>query len=509
MAVAVVVAPGAAHLAAAQHAAWMLVNLLARAVGVVDTVRVVCPARVPLAGRVVPLAPRDLLLDDALVHGGQAIGAAAVQCAAAPAGIDAVLVVGAGRNYRNDERAYLRFVSGHGWWGGVSDHPVPYPGEDSDLPYGPYVAAALAAGEIYLHARLPLHVARPTGAYGWDCWAQTLAAQPVPGAPTDLAGLDVSGTALAGVGAVGSTWVHTLWATPGLVDEATLADADRKGVTTTNFNRCTIFGRASLHEPKASEAARIASDAPIIWHPHDGKLEDLGVTPTLLVSAVDTNRARQALQHRYPPLILSGSTLDLRAEVLRTDRPGADACLRCHNPPEVYIGDDELRVRAREGGPEVIRELAAEAQVTESDVQRWLERADCDEVGKRVLDTLRRQAPEPPVRAVGFTSVMAGVMLAAETVKVLLSQPMTPMTPASNNATFQFLHPAAPVNAARRLARDPRCPACAPTNPATPIWQRRREELHVSLPMQRYPQPAAVGDPSVAVPADRGGSGVL
>jgi hypothetical protein len=274
------------------------------------------------------------------------------------------------------------------------------------------------------------------------------------------------------------------------------------------FN-ATIFGRASLHKPKASEAARIASDAAIIWQPHDGKLEDLGVTPILLVSAVDTNRARQALQHRYPPLILSGSTLDLRAEVLRTDRPGVDACLRCHNPPEVYIGDDELRIRAREGGPEVIGELAAEAQVTESDIQRWLERGDCDEVGQRVLDTLRRHAPELPARfAVGFTSVMAGVMLAAETVKVLLSQPMTPMAPESNNATFQFLRPAAPVNAARRLARDPRCPACAPTNPATPIWQRRRQRLRVCLPRHRYPQPAAVGDPGVAVPADQDRSGV-
>jgi hypothetical protein len=221
MAVAVVVAPGTAHLAATQHAAWMMVNLLARAVGVVDTVRVVCPPRVPLAGRVVPLARRDLPLHDALVHGGQAIAAAPVRAATAPAGTDAVLVVCAGPDHLDDERAYLRFVSGHGWWGGVSDHPMPYPDEDSDLPYGPYVAAALAVGEIYLHARLPLHVARPTGGYGWDCWVQALAAQPVPGAPTDLAGLDLSGTALAGVGAVGSTWVHTLWATPGLVGGAT------------------------------------------------------------------------------------------------------------------------------------------------------------------------------------------------------------------------------------------------------------------------------------------------
>src|SRR5215207_8141194 len=57
--------------------------------------------------------------------------------------------------------------------------------------------------------------------------------------------------------------------------------------------------------------------------------EDLGVAPRLLVSGVDTNRARQALQGHYPPLILSASTFDLRAEVLRAGPPGLGACLRC------------------------------------------------------------------------------------------------------------------------------------------------------------------------------------
>ena len=60
VAVTVVAAPGTAHLAAAQHTAWMLVNLLARAAGVVTVVRVACPHPVPLTGRVVPLADREL-----------------------------------------------------------------------------------------------------------------------------------------------------------------------------------------------------------------------------------------------------------------------------------------------------------------------------------------------------------------------------------------------------------------------------------------------------------------
>lgn len=495
MAVAVVVAPGTAHLAAAQHTAWMLVNLLARATGVVETVRVICPTEVPLVGRIVPLASRDLALADALVTGGQAIGAARVHPAFTPAPSDIVLIstVGDEHDHRDRDRygdrqgvrdgdppgmGITRYVSGSGWWGGVSDQPMLTQEDPNNLPYGPYVAASLAVAEVYLHARLPDHVTPATDTYGWDCWRQTLTIDPGLAAPTDLTGLDLTGTALAGVGAVGTTWVHALWATPGLIGEVTLADADKQGVTTTNLNRCSLFGRASLNSAKAPEAVRIAYDSAITWRPHHGRLEDLGGTPCLLVSAVDINRAREALQQRYPPRTLSASTQDLRAEVLRAGPPNVGACLRCYNPPEPFIGDDTLRARAHEGGPDAVRALAIDAGVYEADVQRWLARGSCDEVGARLLATLRRNEPEPPTRfAVGFTSAMAGVLLVTETVKTLLGRPMVPESPKVNNATFQFLKPTAPVNAADRLAPDPRCPACALTNPAAAIWRQRIDQF--------------------------------
>ncbi len=66
----------------------------------------------------------------------------------------------------------------------------------------------------------------------------------------------------------------------------------------------------------------------------------------------------------------------------------------------------------------------------------------CDEVGDRLLAALRRDVSEPPPRfAAGFTSVMAGAMLAAETIKHLLGQPVSPHIPAASNVTFQFLKP--------------------------------------------------------------------
>ncbi len=472
-----VAAPGTAHLVAAQHTGWMLVNLLARACGIVGVVRVACPRFVPLVDRVIPLASSGPPLRDALVAGGQAIGAVPVEAADHPEAGDTVIIVG-GTYPDADQWPGVRYVSGQGWWGAVSSQPLPTSGPPSSLPYGPYIAASLAAAEVFLRARLPVGAYVVVETVGWDCWTQAPTPCPARGAPAALSDLNMSGTALAGAGAVGTVWIHAIWATPGVHGDVLVADADKAGVTSSNLNRCPLFGTASLGQPKAAEAARICSDATVIWDPRKARFEDLGITPGILVSAVDTNHGREALQNRYPPRILSASTRDLRAEALRAGPPGKGACLRCYNPPEPLPADDDLRAQVRAGGAQALRALAERAGVSEAAVHRWLDQPACDEVGDRLLATLRRDVPEPPPRfAAGFTSVMAGAMLAAETIKLLLGQSVSPHIPAASNVTFQFLKPAAASNAARMLAPDPRCPACRPMSEAARQWQQRYERV--------------------------------
>jgi hypothetical protein len=476
VAVTVVAAPSTVHLAAVQHTAWMLVNLLARAVGIVTVVRVACLARVPLADRVTPLASRDVPLRDALVTGGQAIGAVPVEAADRPQAGDTVIITG-GAHPDASQWPAAQYATGHGWWGAVSSQPLAVDGPASSLPFGPYAAASLAAATVFLRSRLPAGARGATAAIGWDCWTQALTLNAGSGSPAALTDLDMSGIALAGAGAVGTVWMHAVWATPGVRGDVLVADADKAGVTSSNLNRCPLFGTASLDQPKAVEAARICHDATVTWDPHEARFEDLGITPRILISAVDTNRAREALQSRYPPRILSASTRDLRAETLRAGPPGQGACLRCYNPPEALPGDDDLRAQVRAGGEQTVRALAEQAGVSETYVRRWLDQPGCDEVGDRLLATLRSDAPEPPARfAAGFTSVMAGTMLAAETVKLLLGQPVSSPMPGANNVTFQFLKPAAASNEARILARDPGCPACSPASAAAQRWRQRYDQ---------------------------------
>lgn len=480
--VAVAVAPESAALTATQHTAWMTVNLLARCEGVIAAVQIACPDGVALTDRVVPGACPGSWLGDALLTGARSVGVVPVALIEAGQQADITLVIGSGASpatastgSSGPER--VRYVCADGWWGGVDDAPMTIAGV-SPLPFGPYIGACLAVGETFLLARLPHHVTPPSGRYGWDAWSEQATTAPDTAAPDLEPDLDLTGTVLAGVGAVGTTWVHALWAVPGLRGTVELVDDDREGVATTNLNRCPLFGADSLGRPKAGEAARICADGTITWKPRRGRFQDSPGHPTLLISAVDTNRAREALQQQYVPRILSASTSDVRAEVLRIGPPGIGACLRCYNPPEALIADDDLRRRALAAGPAALDALAAEVGVDRTDIERELNRSRCSEVGDRLLTVLRRDHPlAEPRFAVGFASALAGTLLAAETVKTQMKAPMQPSDRRCNNVTFQFLKPQSTVNEARRLHAEPGCPACSPTNAATALWRDRANRL--------------------------------
>jgi hypothetical protein len=157
--------------------------------------------------------------------------------------------------------------------------------------------------------------------------------------------------------------------------------------------------------------------------------------------------------------------------------PGVGACLRCFNTPEPAISDNELRTRAAHAGHTNIRELAEAIGVDTDEVRRRLDAPGCDMISDRMLAQLRAKygTDATPARfAVGFTSAMAGVLLAAETFRLHLDPASRPVG-ASARTTFQFRRPGSPLNGRHAYPRDQACPKCALTNPAMAIWRTRHE----------------------------------
>jgi hypothetical protein len=462
-------ASAAAH-ASHQHAAWMLINLLSRMEHVVQRVGIVCPAGIQMAESVVPLAPAGVELREALFQGAQEIGVVEI---VADRRIGRLLAVG-----DTPLPGAALQVCGHGWQGGFSSTGVRFHSrQDVSLPFGPYIAACLAAAEVFKAARLkPAQYHCPQAAF-LSLWDDQVSNEwRDDGSPTRLDLVIDAG--LAGVGAVGCGFLHTLWATSGLSGQLMMADADVDGLEATNLNRYALFGRASVGVQKASAAARLLGNGPITYIPHDHAFEQLSGFPSRVVSAVDRNTARAGIQNRYPARLFSASTFNLRAEVLRCGPPGVGACLRCYNPPEVVESDISIRKRLRAATDEEIRTIVGAHQISVADARAWAETGSCGMTGERLLPLMRRSAGEQPF-AVGFVSVLAGVALAAEFIKDHLDVPV-PLTAGTQRFVFQFHNPLARSNKANGYIRDSECPMCDPASEAVKIWDQRWKSLSPS-----------------------------
>jgi hypothetical protein len=471
--VAVVLEPTSIDGIGVQHTAWMLVNLLARLENVVGEV-LVAGADATLLARVQPGGLAGGSFKGALVDGANQIGAVAARAATDPAEADIILTVGQGGRPDVAPLGGWR-VHGEGFCGALAKGEIAA-AAGSKLPFGPYVAACLASGEVFRATRIPAECYKPARGISYSLWDHTIGAGAIhePGSEFGPLTLDFG---MAGVGAVGTALAQCIWACPQLYGQAVIADADEDGIDTTNLNRCVIFNADHIGRPKASTAAELLADCDVDWHPIDGVYERdrLPHVPGLLVSAVDRNQSRHALQHAFwPGRLIAASTKALRAELLRCGPPGTGPCLCCYNPLEVDVPDSVRRAQLRAMTEPGLVALAAEVGHSVEDLRRWANDGECGQAGDAALAHLREQdVASPAMFSVGFVSLLAGTMLAAQLVKEHGDHAI-PLDDHTQSAKLQFINPAASRNGiATAVRRDPRCTACSPGSPAAAIWRDR------------------------------------
>jgi hypothetical protein len=451
--------------AAVQHCAWMLANMLVRFEGFVERVSICCPDGIPTKPEVYPLQGADF--KEALIGATRRLNLISVTTDEV---VGLVFRVGPGTAPDSGWRVY-----GDGWTGGITRSEM-IPPPQSALPFGPYAAACLAASEVFKQARMkPEHYVQSEGFF--DLWRFRVTKEFENAGPESLPVSELA-CILAGVGAVGCSFLHTMASCPTLRLTATLADNDKKGIDLSNLNRYVLFGKDSIGRLKPDRACELLQSTHLkleSWN------ESIGMLPRVegrVLSAVDTNRAREIIQNKFPARILSASTSQLRAEVLRCGPPGKGACLRCHNPPEVLPSDSELITRLKNAEVSDFEKICAATNVAVADARMWISTEKCGQEGSALLQYLRTTDSDQSVGSfsVGFTSVLAGVLLAAEFVKDSLGAEV-PLDGSKNRGNFQFWDLLSEVNSASFIARDTECPCCAPDRPGLRIWSERFERL--------------------------------
>ncbi|GHF61848.1 hypothetical protein HNQ07_004216 [Deinococcus metalli] len=221
-----------------QHLLWMLTNLLARQVDEVVQVTVDLDPDVEVLPGISPLVPDAGSFADALATAARRINPHLDMHRATPPTVR--LQVGAERA-DVDADMHTLYVSAASWSGYVGAVEAPWNATRDDNPIGPYIAACLAAAEVFKLVRgvQEEYGTLPAGTW-YDAYQLTTSAQGDhgPPLPEQLQGVPA---VLAGVGAVGSALLHTLYAVPGLHADLIAVDNDPDGIDITNLNRYTLF----------------------------------------------------------------------------------------------------------------------------------------------------------------------------------------------------------------------------------------------------------------------------
>jgi hypothetical protein len=434
------VADHAAAGPAGQHLAWMTANLLARQYGVIGEIQLVAPAA-STHDRVTHFAGHgDLAASLAAAVAAVAGPTVAVEVWDRPQGrVDVAVAVGAGAPTGRADVVVA--VEAAGWRCTVGDPErlAPLAGPADTNPVGAYLGACLAAGEVFKRA-LGLRPGRGRyleafGLSAWD-WSGGELMQPSSLAAGDwVEPVALAPCYLIGVGAVAQALLATLVAA-GITGHLVVIDDDV--LDASNLNRYPLATLTDQDRPKVELAAEHLRRAGIGVTTYKGRWPDYAEDPARgwrpaaladaecryayehVISAVDTNPARHATQRFWPRQLLGASTFGLAIEVHDYDMTGPFECLLCANPVAAEPTLEEAAGELRRLDPAELDRVARARGVDPELLRAVLDDLRCGHAGQRELAGFLAAGRQSDY-AVGFVSVAAGILAAAQQLRRALT----------------------------------------------------------------------------------------
>jgi len=416
-----------------QHLLWMLVNLLSRQFKVVGEVVLDVPATVLLHAEVAAFGAKATLLET-LEECVRQVSGPHIKVARAGFGSqpDVALVMGNGTPVAPWH--WRLYADGWRFFVGL-DGEVPATPPQSGLAIGPYLGASYAAGEVFKLLRgmkpgkgefIRAHFASAWTVSNADSWAEL-----------------VDGPAAAEFGVL----PHVYFAGAGAVAQAAAlclgssgfkgfcSAIDKDALDLTNDNRYALSTRDDDGASKVQmlqaylqthgfECRAVpewwetfaASGGKFATNPEIRALER-GYKFRIVLSCVDKNKPRHALQNALPQLLIGGSTDGLTAKASIFDLGAGTACLKCHNA----LQSRNTVIEARRANLQMLEGEARQAYVrelglTEADVELLLSAGGCGKLSEGDLERFSASSPE---MSVGFVSIAAGVLLVVQLLRYL------------------------------------------------------------------------------------------
>lgn len=423
-----------ASTSAGQHLLICLINLLCRQTDLIEDIEVVCdeyPLKV--------ICPGDLkqhqLLQSLRALVAWAVGnEVGIRFPSAPTRADITISIGCPDQLALDWPSDSLFVIASGWlaWIGIEEYAPRGIVTTKEDPLGPFLAASIAAGEVFKRARQAVR-GSPIKAAGYSLWSRASSENwsELEDGPA-LRGRILPPLHVFGTGAVGHALIYTL--TASALEDAYFVLIDDDEYDTTNLNRCILAGKCDVEHGKVhaveDHVKRTGGDAnafpctvqEYLVAPKPSLRPDVADAVRdfrfdLVASCVDKNISRQCIQGLWPALIVGASTLGLtaRSNVYNVDE--GTACLACYNQAETEGEKIRLlQARLRAMPPHERRGFLLEQDLPADAIEAYLSAPECGKVGEAELREFALKGS--PQFSVGFVSMTAGVLMASSLLKL-------------------------------------------------------------------------------------------
>ena len=414
---------------------WMTSNLTCRLKGMIGEVEICIPPDIQISTpQYMPLASSHVNLKAGLSY---VLKNCARDCSVVfsrddfQSDLDAAILVGSDTT-THAKTKFMKNVACDGWLAYIGDSKIlcNLPHSDSNNPFGAFTAACIVVGEVFKFAgKIKPNTASMIdslcfSAYDLKCHLKAWACLENP--PLDRQ-INLGCLQVCGVGAVAHAFGQTLFAIEGLggklffIDRSRASNCVDETIDPTNLARYIMATNHDVCMPKAELLAKKMSTAGIQVGFSDEGLEayvnqNAGQF-SHVISCVDNNHARHAIQDQIPKMIHGGSTVDLRSQVSIYDLShGNCQCMKCSNPIEDETSDGEIRERLKNMSSERRKTISIENGINPEKLEQYIRNPECGTLGNESIQKFAGLDKRPEF-SVNFVSALTGILLAAEIVK--------------------------------------------------------------------------------------------
>ena len=352
-------------------------------------------------------------------------------------GLDAIILIGSDCS-TNAACSFIKKIMAVRWLAFVGDEEdfKEIPMTDDTNPFGALVAGCLGTGEIFKYLG---NMADDAGSYLTDfCFSsydflchdiktgykKEFLEKSNPRIPDNIY---LEELVVAGCGAVGHAFGQSIYSLERVQAALTVIDrdvndhGDSENIESTNLARYILANNNDLDKPKAktlSERLGTKKGLDVDYSDqdfhewsgtHDKKIQHI-------VSCVDNNRARHAIQEQLAKNLHGGSSDGLRSQISMYDMSANIQCLKCSNPIS-EISDEKLLEKLSKMSDS---ERLEQCKILELDHEKITAMISDPKCGTLDMGALKKfpglwQGKE---FSVNFVTALSGILLASEIIKI-------------------------------------------------------------------------------------------